>query len=74
MVSKPPVHSTTRSPNFGGITQNNSNLRPRITQNNSNLQPQITHVSSNLRPRITQNNFDLGPKITQIYDIIFERE
>ena len=63
MVSKPPVHSTTRSPNFGGITQNNSNLRPRITQN-----------SSNLRPRITQNNFDLGPKITQIYDIIFERE
>ena len=63
MVSKPPVHSTTRSPNFGGITQNNSNLRPRITQN-----------SYNLRPRITQNNFDLGPKITQIYDIIFERE
>ena len=63
MVSKPPVHSTTRSPNFGGITQNNSNLRPRITQN-----------SSNLRPRITQNNYDLGPKITQIYDIIFERE
>ena len=63
MVSKPPVHSTTRSPNFGGITQNNSNLRP-----------QITHVSSNLRPRKTQNNFDLGPKITQIYDIIFERE
>ena len=63
MVSKPPVHSTTRSPNFGGITQNNSNLRPRITQN-----------SSNLRPRITQNNFDLGPKITQIYNIIFEQE
>ena len=63
MVSKPPVHSTTRSPNFGGITQNNSNLRPRITQN-----------SYNLRPRITQNNFDLGPKITQIYNKIFERE
>ena len=63
MVSKPPVHSTTRSPNFGGITQNNSNLRPRITQN-----------SSNLRLRITQNNFDLGPKITQIYNIVFERE
>ena len=63
MVSKPPVHSTTRSPNFGGITQNNSNLRPRITQN-----------SSNLRPRITQNNFNLGPKITQIYNIIFEQE